>query len=98
MRVPRLDHAGRRIPLQGLTSILPAGLHHLGDDLRGPSPASSRSSQDDGPRPAWLAALAALVAVLLLGFYLNAYYQLHLEQRFERTSADNISWQFVTDY
>ena len=50
-------------------------------------------------RPAWLAALAALVAVLLLGFYLNAYYQLHLEQRFERTSADNISLAgSYTDY
>jgi hypothetical protein len=50
-------------------------------------------------RPAWLAALAALVAVLLLGFYLNAYYQLHLEQRFERISADNISLAgSYTDY
>jgi hypothetical protein len=29
------------------------------------------------------------VALLLLGFYLNAYYQVHLEQGFARTSEDN---------
>ena len=40
-------------------------------------------------RPAMLAALAAGVALLLLSFYLDAYYRLHLDQGFARTSADN---------
>lgn len=40
-------------------------------------------------RPAILAALAAGVALLLLSFYLDGYYRVHLDQGFARTSADN---------
>lgn len=40
-------------------------------------------------RPMILAAIAALIALLLLGFYLHAYYQLHLDQGFARNIEDN---------
>jgi len=50
-------------------------------------------------RPVVLLALAGLVAVLLLSFYLNAYYQLHVERHFARTSADNTALAgSYTDY
>jgi len=46
-----------------------------------------------------LAGLAAAVALGLLAFYLHAYYQVHLDQRFARTSADNVSLAgSYTDY
>jgi len=50
-------------------------------------------------RPAMLTALAAGVALLLLSFYLDAYYRLHLDQGFARTSADNTALAgSYTDY
>jgi hypothetical protein len=46
-----------------------------------------------------LAALAAVVALALLAFYLDAYYRTHLDQRFARTVEDNIALAgSYTDY
>ena len=41
-------------------------------------------------RPFWLLTVAAVVAVLLLGFYLRAYYQIHATQHFARVPAENL--------
>jgi hypothetical protein len=84
--------------LQGLTSIyllvfttwamLFAGVSRLWTAARG-----------ERGRAVALVGLAAAIAVGLLGFYLNAYYQVHLDQRFARSAADNASLAgSYTDY
>jgi hypothetical protein len=48
-------------------------------------------------RPVLLAVLAGGVALLLLGFYLNAYYQVHVQQGFARVAASQYAGSYA-DY
>lgn len=50
-------------------------------------------------RPVLLLVLAALVAVVMLSFYLHAYYQLHADQQFARRAVENRAFAgSYTDY
>jgi len=84
--------------LQGLTSIYLLAFTTWAMIFAG---SARLVSADRGrrTRPVLLLILAGLVAVLLLSFYLNAYYQLHAERQFARTSIDNTALAgSYTDY
>jgi hypothetical protein len=84
--------------LQGLTSIYLLAFTTWAMMFAGSARLLS-AERGRRTRPMLLLTLAGLVAVLLLGFYLNAYYQLHAERHFARTSADNTALAgSYTDY
>ena len=84
--------------LQGLTSIYLLAFTTWAMIFAGSARLLS-AGRGRRTRPVLLLALAGLVAVLLLSFYLNAYYQLHAERQFARTRADNTALAgSYTDY
>jgi len=84
--------------LQGLTSVYLLVFTTWAMIFAGASRLWTSAREQRG-RALALGGLAALVALGLLGFYLNAYYQVHLDQRFARSAADNAALAgSYTDY
>jgi hypothetical protein len=89
---------GAGFALQGLTSIYLLTFTTWAMIFAGGSRLWTSTRAGRG-RALALACLAAAVALGLLGFYLRAYYLVHLDQRFARSAADNAALAgSYTDY
>jgi hypothetical protein len=79
---------GAGFALQGLTSIYLLVFTTWAMIFAGGSRFCT-ARRNQRARAAALAVLAAGMAAMMLAFYLHAYYQVHVDQRFARSAADN---------